>query len=233
MSPDRSKHAVCLQHVRFEGPGVFKRLLEKCGYQVEQRVVPEAGLPAGPGEFLLVMGGPMSVNDPDPWINEELTFIRQAVNAGVPYLGICLGSQFLAKALGAKVYPGPALEMGMTAIRLTSEGAKDAAFCTAPDPWEVFEWHGEVFDLPDGAVALAVSDVCLQAFRYGERAYGILFHAELERSGIEALCRECPADLARANRSAREVFVRAELHLHHLHAWADRLIQRLARSGWQ
>lgn len=223
--------AVCLQHVRFEGPGVFKRLLEKYGHCIEQRVVPEAGLPTSPGEFLLVMGGPMSVNDAEPWINEELTFIRQAVNAGVPYLGICLGSQFLAKALGAKVYPGPALEVGMTPIRLTPEGRKDAVFRSVPDPWEVFEWHGEVFDLPSGAAPLAVSDVCPQAFRFGERAYGILFHAELERSGVEALCRECPADLDRAKRSAEDVITRADPNLPRLHTWADQLIRHLTKNG--
>lgn len=225
-----SLRAVCLQHVPFEGSGGLAGLLEKRGYRVECRVVPEVGLPSDPGDFLLVMGGPMSVNDPDPWIADELAFIRKAVEAGVPFVGICLGSQLLAKALGARVYPGLALEIGMTPIRLTPEGKKDPVFSAMPDPWDVFEWHGEVFDLPAGAVPLAANDLCIQAFRYGERAYGLLFHPELERSGIEALCRECSGDLCRAKLESSDVLAQAEPHLARLHDWADQLIGHLIAS---
>lgn len=223
------RSAVCLQHVGFEGPGIFASLLEARGYAVLRRVVPVEGLPQDPGAFLLVMGGPMSVNDPDPWIGEELSFIRMAVEAGVPYLGICLGSQFLAKALGGKVYPGPKLEVGMTPIRLTPEGEQDPVFRLLPDPVEVFEWHGEVFDLPPRAVPLALNEVCVQAFRLGEKAYGLLFHPELERPGIEALCRECPTDLMRANLRTNALLQQAERGLPGLHVWADALVGYLTR----
>jgi GMP synthase-like glutamine amidotransferase len=223
--------AVCLQHVAFEGPGAFTRLLEKHGYRIERRIVPKEGLPPDPGDFLLVMGGPMSVNDPDPWIAEELTFIRKTVEAGMPFIGICLGSQLLAKALGAKVYPGPKLEVGMTPIRLTQEGRKDPVFGRLVEPIQVFEWHGEVFDQPTDAVPLAVNDVCLQAFRYGTRAYGLLFHPELDRPGIEALCRECPGDLSRAKLDAGHVMKEADPQLPRLHAWAQALIDHLTSTG--
>jgi len=223
--------AVCLHHVAFEGPGAFARLLERRGYQVKRRIVPKEGLPPDPGDFLLVMGGPMSVNDPDPWIQSELAFIRKAVEAGVPYLGICLGSQFLAKAFGAKVYPGPKLEVGITPIRLTEEGRTDPVFATMPDPFEVFEWHGEVFDLPAGAVPLAVNDVCLQAFRYGDKAYGLLFHPELERAGIEALCHECPEDVHRAQLDEQAVIRNAVSHLPRLHTWAQALVDHLTSAS--
>jgi len=222
--------AVCLQHVSFEGPGVFAGLLEKRGYRVECRVVPEVGLPGDPGDFLLVMGGPMSANDPDPWIRGELAFIRKAVEGGVPYVGICLGSQLLAKALGAKVYPGRNLEIGMTPIHLMPEGRKDPVFGRLPESFEVFEWHGEVFDLPPGAVPLAANEVGIQAFRYSRRAYGLLFHPELPRVGIEALCRECPADLAHAGFETASVVAHAEPHLPRLHEWADQLIGHLTAS---
>ena len=144
--------AVCLQHVPFEGPGAFAHLLETRGYRVEQRLVPTDGLTKDAGDFLLVMGGSMSVNDPDAWIKEEIAFIKQAVQAGTPVLGICLGAQLLAKALGASVRPGRGLEIGMTKLRVTAEGKSDPWIGSLPNPFEVFEWHGEVFELPAGAV---------------------------------------------------------------------------------
>lgn len=220
--------AVCLQHVPFEGPGAFARLLAAHGVPLEPCLVPKDGLPSGPGDLLIVMGGPMSVNDADPWIAEETSFIRSALLAGTPVIGVCLGSQFMAKALGARVSPGRALEIGMTRIRLTQEGRHDPVFGLLPDPLDVFEWHGEVFDLPQGCVALASSDVApVQAFRYGARAYGLLFHLEMELSGIVSLCRECPEDLRRAGLDAGRVQREAEPHLPHLHEWAGRLIGHL------
>lgn len=223
--------AVCLQHVPFEGPGTFATLLAARGVPLERRLVPKDGLPPDPGDLLIVMGGPMSVNDADSWIADETSFIRSALLAGKSVLGVCLGSQFMAKALGARIYPGRALEIGMTRIRLTPAGKNDPVFGSFPDCPEVFEWHGEIFDLPRECVALADSDVApLQAFRYGPRAYGLLFHLEMERSGIEALCRECPEDLRRAGLDAGRVLREAEPHLPRLHDWADRLIGHLASN---
>lgn len=219
---------ICLQHVPFEGPGAFEEQLATRGARVERHLVPEHGLPKDPGDLLLVMGGPMSVNDADPWIAEETAFIKSALESGMPVLGVCLGGQFMAKALGATVGPGVALEVGMTPIRLTDDGRKDPVFGGAPQTFEVFEWHGEVFDLPAGASCLAFSDLCgVQAFRYGSRAYGLLFHLEMQRTGMEALCRECPVDLARARLSADAVLRHAEPHLPRLHDLADRLIAHL------
>ncbi|MEW6543891.1 MAG: type 1 glutamine amidotransferase [Nitrospirota bacterium] len=189
--------------------------------------MPEEGLPKEAGDFLLVMGGPMSVNDPDRWIEQEIEFIRRTIRLGKPVLGVCLGAQLMARALGAPVRPGPALELGMTPIRLTEEGRKDPIFSRLPEPASVFEWHGEIFDLPAGAVPLATSDLCLQAFRYGERAYGLLFHLEMERAGIEALCRECPEDVRRAGTSPAALLREAEPHLSRLHDWASFLIEHL------
>jgi GMP synthase-like glutamine amidotransferase len=188
-------------------------------------LVPKNGLPEDPGDLLIVMGGPMSVNDTDPWISEETAFIRSALFAGRPVIGVCLGSQFMAKALGAIVRPGKALEIGMTSISLTPEAKQDPVLKTLPDSFEVFEWHGEVFDLPNDCVPLASSAVApLQAFRYGARAYGLLFHLELEQAGIESLCRECAPDLIKARLTAQEVKAAASPHLPTLHRFADRLI---------
>ncbi len=220
--------AVCLQHVPFEGPGVFARHLNARDVTVEEFLVPRDGVPQDPGDLLIVMGGPMSVNDPDPWIAEETAFIRAAMQAEKPVLGICLGSQFMAKALGAPVRPGRAVEIGMTPIRLTENGKKDPVFGRFPDTFDVFEWHGEVFDLPAGCVALAGSAASpVQAFRYGDRAYGLLFHLEMERNGIDALCRECPQDVARAGLQPAALLAQALPHLPRLHARAGSLLDHL------
>lgn len=220
--------AVCLQHVPFEGPGIFANLFEKRSITLSCHLVPADGLPSNPGDLLLVMGGPMSVNDSARWINQETAFIKNAIESGMPVLGICLGSQLMAKALGATVGPGIGLEIGMTPVYLTEEGDKDPVFSNLPKNFAVFEWHGEIFDLPAGAVSLASSDLCsVQAFRFGPRAYGLLFHLEMEKTGIEALCRECPEDLARATVTASDLLARAAPHLPQLHQWADRLLDHL------
>jgi len=220
--------AVCLQHVPFEGPGAFATCLAKRGCALDLYHLPKDGLPPDPGDLLIVMGGPMSVNDPDPWIAEETSFIRSTIRAGKPVLGICLGSQFMAKALGGIIRPGLALEIGMTPIHLTEEGRQDPGFGSCSETFNVFEWHGEIFILPKDCVALAGSDVApLQAFRYGSRAYGLLFHLEMEPTGIDALCRECAADLTKAGLTAQHVKATTLPHLPQLHQIADRLIDYL------
>lgn len=220
--------AVCLQHVPFEGPGVFAESLARRGVTLELCLAPRDGLPKDPGNLLIVMGGPMSVNDADSWIAEETAFIRSALHAGQSMIGVCLGSQFMAKALGATVQAGKALEIGMTPVRLMPEAAQDPLFRTLPDSFDVFEWHGEVFNLPNDCVPLAGSAVApLQAFRYGARAYGLLFHLEMEQAGIDSLCRECAPDLIKARLTPQEVNAAAAPHLPTLHQFADRLIDYL------
>ena len=220
--------AICLKHVPFEGPGAFATHLTRRGISLERYLVQDVGLPEDPGDLLIVMGGPMSVNDPEPWIAKETAFIRAAMTSGVPVLGVCLGSQLMAKALGGTVRPGRALEIGMTSIRLSGHGRQDPVFGTCPEQFSVFEWHGEVFDLPTGCVALAGSDVApLQAFRYGARSYGLLFHLEMEASGITSLSKECTPDLARAGLTADQVLSGALPHLPASHALAARLLDHL------
>lgn len=223
--------AICLQHVPFEGPGAFATALTERGVSLERYLVPLDGLPKDAGNLLIVMGGPMSVNDPDPWIAEETAFIRSALHAGTPVIGVCLGSQFMAKSLGATVRPGKALEVGMTTVTLTAEAKQDPVFSTLPESFEVFEWHGEVFDLPIDCVSLAGSDIApLQAFRYAAHAYGLLFHLEMEENGIESLCRECAPDLTNAHLTTEQVKSATLPHLPSHHQIADRLIGYLLDS---
>ncbi len=222
------KQALCLQHVPFEGPGVFRQALAERHYRIEMLLVPQEDLPAMPPDFLLVMGGPMSVNDPDPWIEQELQFIRHAIETGIPVLGVCLGSQFMAKALGGQVRPGPRLEIGPTPVTRTVEEDADAVFGTLPRHFTVFQWHGEGLTLPPGACVLASSEFYpVQAFRYGDHAYGLLFHVELESDGIEALCRECSIDVQQAQTTTEALLASAEHVLPECHRLADRLIAHL------
>ena len=223
---------VCLQHVSFEGPGAFAKALAKRGVSLEYSLVPKDGLPRNAGDLLIVMGGPMSVNDSAKWIAEETAFIRSALLAGTPMIGVCLGSQFMAKALGAVVRSGKELEIGITPVRLTDAGKRDPVFGAGPESFGVFEWHGEVFDLPKDCVPLAGSDIApLQAFRYGDRAYGLLFHLEMEESGIDSLCQECAPDMIKAGLTGHQVRSAALPQLPHLHQRADRLIGHLLQSS--
>ena len=223
------KQALCLQHVPFEGPGVFRQALAERQYRTDTRLVPQEDLPATLPDFLLVMGGPMSVNDADPWIDKEQEFIRRAIEAGIPVVGVCLGSQFMAKALGGHVRPGPRLEIGPVPITRMVEADADAVFGTFPREFTVFQWHGEGLTLPPDACVLASSEFYpVQAFRYGDRAYGLLFHLELELDGVEALCRECAIDVQQAHTTTEALLASAKTVLPECHRLADRLIAHLA-----
>ena len=122
-----------------------------------------------------------------PFLSDEHQFLRRMIAQGVPLLGICLGSQLLAKALGARVYRNPQKEIGWYTVDLTPAGAADPLFAGLTSPVPVFQWHGDAFDLPVGATPLATSPLCpLQAFRYGDRVYGLLFHLELTPTVIQS-----------------------------------------------
>jgi GMP synthase-like glutamine amidotransferase len=146
-------------------------------------------LPEGQTEGLIIMGGPMSANDPLPGLIDELGLIERALRDDVPMLGICLGSQLIAKALGARVYRNRELEIGWEPVWLTDAARDDAVFRGIGSPEMFFHWHGETFDLPEGAEWLAYSDKCRhQAYRYGRRVHGIQFHPEITAEMIVDWC---------------------------------------------
>jgi len=170
----------------------------------------------------------MSTNDSEPWIIKEIEFITHTVTRGVPVLGVCLGAQLLAKGLGAPVKPGPRMELGPMPITVTQERQRDPVFSTFPKTFEVFQWHGEGFDLPEGAVSLASSELYApQAFRFGPRVYGLLFHLELEAKGIEALCRECPDAVHHGGTTPELLLSAGSKILSQSHEWANRLIAHM------
>lgn len=132
-------------------------------------------------EALVVMGGPMAVYESRryPFLTQELCLIEEVLQHDRAVLGVCLGSQLLAHALGARVYPGESPEIGFGSVELTEEGRHDPVFGTTGPSHPVFHWHGDTFDVPNGATLLASSAAYPhQAFRYGDSAYGLQFHIE-------------------------------------------------------
>jgi len=175
--------ALVLQHIACEPPGVFEDVLRERGAELH-RVELDGGdsLPDWHDfDAIVAMGGPMSATDHNvfPWLAAEKMLIAEAVRAGTPYWGVCLGVQLLAASLGARVYPGPEPEVGLLTVSLTGEARSDPVFREAPHELMTLQWHGDTFDLPDGAVRLASSPTYPnQAFRFG-RAYGVQFHLEV------------------------------------------------------
>jgi GMP synthase (glutamine-hydrolysing) len=172
-----------LQHISCEPPGVYEDVLRERGASLHRVELDEGEpLPDWHGfDAIVAMGGPMSVNDDEalPWLTAEKRLIGDAVRAGTPYWGVCLGVQLLAASLGARVYPGPTPEVGLLPVEITSEGRTDPVFADAPDDLVTLQWHGDTFDLPDSAVRLAGSPAYPnQAFRF-DRAYGVQFHLEV------------------------------------------------------
>jgi len=173
-----------LQHIACEPPGVYEDVLRERGAKIH-RVELEEGEPLPDRrevDAIVCMGGPMSAMDDAelPWLAAEKAFTADSVHAGVPFWGVCLGVQLLAASLGARVYPGPAPEVGVLPVELTAEGLADPVFAGLPPVLPTLQWHGDTFDLPEGAVRLAGSPAYPnQAFRFGPTAYGVQFHVEV------------------------------------------------------
>ena len=185
---------LAFRHVPFEGLGLIETELRVrgLGFDYTDLYLPDAVCP-DPAAYrgLIFMGGPMSVNDPLPYLARERELIREAVARGTPVLGVCLGSQLIAGALGAKVRCNAVKEIGWYEIELTAEGRRDPLFADAAGTETVFHWHGETFDLPAGGVLLASSERCAnQAFRVGSYTYGLQFHLEVTPEMIADWCRQ-------------------------------------------
>jgi GMP synthase-like glutamine amidotransferase len=172
-----------LQHIACEPPGVFEDVLRERGHELVRVELDEGEpLPDGAFDAIVAMGGPMSVNDEsdNPWLVGEKAAIARHVRAGRPFWGSCLGAQLLAAALGARVYAGPAPEVGVLAIELTAEGIADPVLGALPPSIDTLQWHGDTFDLPEGGVLLASSPAYAnQAYRVGPVAYAVQFHVEV------------------------------------------------------
>ena len=185
------KTALVIRHLAFEDLGLFERTIEAAGYQIRYL---EAGMdeltwiePLDPA-LLIVLGGPIGANDEDdyPFIEDELTIIKTRLNSDAPTLGICLGAQLMARALGAKVYPGPEKEIGWSGLQLTDAGNHSSLKHLSEKNAHVLHWHGDTFDIPEGAMHLAsTSTIKNQAFSWKQRCLALQFHPEVTVQGME------------------------------------------------
>jgi GMP synthase (glutamine-hydrolysing) len=172
-----------LQHIACEPPAAFEDELRSRGLELLRVELDEGDALPDWREFpaIVVMGGPMGAYEEDehPWLAAEKRLLREAVEADVPVWGVCLGAQLLAGALGARVYPGERPEVGLLPVELTSAASSDPVFAEAPSSFPTLQWHGDTFDLPEGATLLASSPAYPnQAFRIG-RSYALQFHIEV------------------------------------------------------
>lgn len=183
---EHAMRVLIIMHAESEGPGTLGEFLLRAGATLKTaRLYAGERLPVDPREFdaIVSMGGPMNVYEEDryPFLRDETEFLRDAVAADVPSLGICLGAQMIAKACGAGVGRSPVKEVGWGAVLLTDIGTCDPLFRGLPQALPVFQWHEDTFGIPSGAYLLATSEGCPnQAFRY-RTAYGLQFHIEVTR----------------------------------------------------
>jgi len=174
-----------LQHIACEPPAEYGTVLTSRGHTLHPVEVDEGEPLPDWRDYgaIIAMGGPMGVYEDDayPWLVAEKQLIGDAVRAGLPYFGACLGVQLLAAALGGRVYAGPTPEVGILDVMRTEDGGSDPVASILPERFKTLQWHGDTFDLPEGGVSLFSSPMYAnQGFRFGEVAYGVQFHLEVD-----------------------------------------------------
>ena len=226
----------CLQHVPFEGPAAIADWVSARGHAM---AITEAWRETMPGidafDALVVMGGPMGANDDAelPWLRGEKALIRAAIAADRRVVGVCLGAQLMADALGARVYRNAHREIGWLPVELTPAARTSGLFDGLPDRPVVFQWHGDTFDLPPGSVHLASSEGCRnQAFLAGRRALALQFHFESTAAGVESLIAHCAGEMTPGPYVQDAASIRAATAegVRRTNAWLFTVLDRLAAA---
>lgn len=190
-------HAIC--HVPYEGPALIGQWAHQRGHLLTTSLAhTEESPPASETDMLIVMGGPMDADDEvaSPWLTAEKAYVRAAIAAGLPVLGVCLGAQILAEAIGGVVRRAEQPEIGWFPVGLTQHGANQPLFGLWPTQFTAGHWHFDTFDLPAGVEPVLASDLTPnQAFLYGDRVVGLQFHLEWTPEALEDLAREAGDDL--------------------------------------
>lgn len=203
---DKSMYVLILKNISAEGPGTIEDFLVGNRIPFVTVELGKEAIPVKEGfDCLVMMGGPMSVNDDIDYIRKEEALAREFISEGKRVFGVCLGAQIMAKALGARVYAGPQKEIGWYDVEIAKDGADDSLMkrlAMHPRTGEagrsvkVFQWHGETFDLPPGALRMASSELYPnQAFRYGNNAYAFQFHIEVRKEMIYEWLKDEPVDI--------------------------------------
>lgn len=242
VEPGALRKVLVLQHVPHEPLGTLDRMLRARKIRIRFcnfARTPEAEPQLSGCDALIVLGGPMNVGDQPryPHLKTELRLLEAALSQGVPVLGICLGAQLLAHALGAAVGRNNRAELGWHEVRLRPAGLSDPVLGQLGPAAPIFHWHGDTFGIPAGADHLAESDLCgHQAFRYGQRAYGLQFHLEVDQPLIERWLRVHKQELEQSEgpEAAQAIRRQTDLWIAAAMARGERLFGALlGQYGWQ
>jgi GMP synthase-like glutamine amidotransferase len=222
------------QHVPFEGPAHIGRWAAAKGCPVHITRLHD-GMPLpdmGAFDFLVLMGGPMNIYDDHlhPWLPRERLFIQKALDAGKTMLGVCLGAQLLADALGSPVYRGEHREIGWFPVDLTEQASSSALFADFPARFHAFHWHGDTFRIPAQALHIARSQGCeSQAFCWDDRVVGLQFHLETTTESVDLLLENCAHEIGQGPFMQPPPTIRklTGRHLRQAQGLMERLLDRL------
>jgi GMP synthase (glutamine-hydrolysing) len=187
---------LAITHGPSVGPGVFEDAVRTAGHELAEHRLPRDGVPDDGADVVVVLGGSMHPDEDEThgWLKPELRYLERQLERGTPLLGVCLGSQLIARAAGARVFRASEPEVGWLPVEVTAAAASDPVASALPSRFDAFQWHLYTHDLPDGAVELARSRVCTQAFRLGS-AWGVQFHPEVRAQQVDAWLAEDPEDV--------------------------------------
>jgi len=223
---------LAIQHIHCETLGTIGEALDAAGIAIELvRTFEGQPVPTTMEgtSGLLIMGGPMGVYEQDrhPFLKREIRLIEQALQEDKPILGVCLGSQLLASALGVRVTKGKTKEIGWYPVALAPAGSTDSLWIGLEPSFTAYHWHGDVFNLPSGAVSLASSDLTrCQAFRYGHHAYGFLFHLEITEDIIKDMVKTFQEELEESGVNGSEIIAQTKTHLPRLRKIGQMVFKR-------
>jgi GMP synthase-like glutamine amidotransferase len=233
------KPILIFRHIECEGPGYFARVLQRHGltYKIvavdQGQAIPVSLADAG---ALVFMGGPMSVNDPDPWIQDELQLIRQAADDGVPLLGHCLGGQLISKAMGAEVTVNPVREIGWHKVDKIAGAESERWLAGLEFPVELYHWHGETFALPRGVAPLLRSAFCRNQAWALRNILALQCHVEMESPMVNEWATLYAREIAEPSlsiQSREQMNENLETRIHNAQRVADVLYTEwLKRSGF-
>jgi len=206
-----SKKILSIRNINIETLGTLEPLFLSDGFQIEEVNAQKDRVPFSPGQYnaIVILGGPMSAYDNLSYLAREQELIRNAIRKEIPILGICLGSQLIAQAIGGRVHRGPKKEIGWSQVILTPNGDKSLFNGIRHKTLRVFQWHGDTYDLPETAKIMASSTLYPQAFRFGS-AFGIQFHLEVDGEMIRTWLQEYSEELSRELINPRDIILSNE-----------------------